>query len=313
LNFVENKAWHSAFLYVTTVFIWGSSWSAIKYQLGSVDPLVSVAHRMALAAVLCLLLTLVTRGLQRLRVRDHLRIFAQGLCLFSCNYLLIYAATADLSSGLVAVMFSTMVVLNALGAAIFLGVPLRFSVIAGGLLGLSGMGALFLPELESLSWSDPRLQALGICFLGTLCASAGNMIAAGSIRRGLSVLTCNSWGMFYGAVTLYCAAVVLDIPITLDYSQEYLLSLIYLSFFATVLAFWAYISLIGRIGADRAAYTTLVFPVVALLIASVIEDYRWTLWSLLGLLLVLGGNWLAMRGAGHASSKTVTYTLDKPD
>lgn len=294
---MESRAWHTAFLYTVTIFIWGSSWSAIKFQLGSVDPLVSVAHRMALAAVLCLLLTLLTKGLVRLRLADHLRIFVQGLCLFSGNYLLIYAATADLSTGLVAVTFSTMVILNALGAAMFLGVPLRPAVVAGGLLGLLGMGALFLPELGSLSWSDPRLRALCICFLGTTCASAGNMIAAGSLKRGLPVLTCNSWGMFYGAVTLYAAALLFKIPITLDYSADYLLSLLYLSFFATVLAFWAYISLIGRIGADRAAYTTLVFPVVALLISSVVEDYRWTLWSLLGLLLVVGGNWLAMRSA----------------
>jgi drug/metabolite transporter (DMT)-like permease len=292
----EPRAWHSAFLYLVTVFIWGSSWSAIKFQLGSVDPLVSVAHRMALAAVLCALLTLLTQGFVRLGRGDHLRIFLQGLCLFSGNYLLIYAGTAHLSTGLVAVMFSTMVILNALGGALFLGVPLRPPVLVGGLLGLLGMGSLFLPELSVLSWADPRLRAMAICFLGTVCASAGNMIAAGSLRRGLPVLTCNSWGMFYGAATLYVAALVLDIPITLEYTPAYLVSLAYLAFFATVLAFWAYISLIGRIGADRAAYTTLVFPVVALIISSVIEDYRWTLWSLVGLVLVIGGNWLAMRG-----------------
>ncbi len=192
-----------------------------------------------------------------------------------------------------------MVILNALGSALFLGAPLQGSVLLGGLLGIVGMVGLFLPELESLSLEDPRLRAMGICFLGTVCASAGNIIAVGSIRRGLPVLTCNTWGMFYGALTLYVAALVLSIPITLEHSAAYLGSLLYLAFFATVLAFWAYVSLIGRIGADRAAYTTLVFPVVALLISSIIEDYRWTLWSLGGLLLVIGGNWLAMRRAGR--------------
>ncbi|MFK7828201.1 MAG: DMT family transporter [Congregibacter sp.] len=287
---------HSVFLYATTVTIWGTSWFAIKSQLGTVSPLVSIAHRMALASLLCVALTLLTKGLVRLHRRDHLRIFMQGLCLFSCNYLFIYAATADLSTGLVAVMFSTIVILNALGSAVFLGMPLKPMVMLGGLVGLIGMGALFLPELETLEWNDPRFRALILCFLGTICASAGNMIAAGNALRGLPVLTCNSWGMFYGGVVLYLAALVLDIPITLDYSAEYLGSLFYLAFFATVLAFWAYISLIGHIGADRAAYTSLVFPVVALLISSSLEDYRWTLWSVVGLLLVLGGNWLAMRG-----------------
>jgi drug/metabolite transporter (DMT)-like permease len=286
----------SAFLYAVTVLIWGSSWIAIKYQLGSVDPLVSIAHRMALATLLGVFLTLLTQGFARLSGRDHVRIFVQGLCLFCCNYLFIYAATADLSTGLIAVMFSTMVILNALGGAMFLDMPLRPMVLVGGLLGLCGMAVLFLPELETLGWADPRLRALLLCFVGTVCASAGNMIAAGNLRRGLPVLTCNSWGMFYGAATLYLAALVLDIPITIDLQPNYLLSLAYLAFFATVLAFWAYISLIGRIGADRAAYTTLIFPVVALMISSVLEDYRWTLWSATGLFFVVGGNWLAMRG-----------------
>lgn len=287
---------HSAALYLVTVLIWGTSWIAIKYQLGTVDPLVSIAHRMLLATVLCVALTQLTQGFAKISARDHLRIFAQGLCLFSINYVFIYAATADLSTGLVAVVFSTMVVLNALGGALFMGVPLRAPVLVGGALGLLGMAGLFLPELSSLSFDDPRLRGLLICFLGTLCASAGNMLAASSIRKGLPVLTCNSWGMFYGCITLYGAAVLLGIPITLEPTREYLGSLVYLAFFATVLAFWAYISLIGQIGPDRAAYTTLVFPVVALLVSTYFEGFNWTGWAFAGLLLVLGGNWLAMRG-----------------
>lgn len=283
-------------LYAVTVVIWGTSWFAIKYQLGPVDPLVSIAHRMALAAVFCVLLTQLTQGFGRLSLRNHMRMFFQGLCLFSCNYLFIYTATSDLSSGLIAVIFSTMVALNALGGAVFLHMPLRLPVVVGGVLGLVGMAALFYPELETLSWSDPRLRAVVLCFMGTVCASAGNLVAAGSIRQGLPVLTCNSWGMIYGACALYMAALILDIPITLPMQTDYLVSLAYLAFFATVLAFWAYVSLIGRIGPDRAAYTTLLFPIVALLVSSVLESYAWTLWSALGFSLVLAGNWLAMRG-----------------
>ena len=286
---------HTAVLYAATVLIWGTSWLAITFQLGPVDPLVSVAHRMALAALLCAALTWLRGSFVAMGPADHLRIFIQGMCLFCCNYLLIYSATADLSTGLIAVMFSTMVILNALGGTLFLSQPLHGEVLLGGLLGIFGMGVLFYPELESLSWSDPRLRALMICFLGTLCASAGNLLASGNLRRGLTVLTCNTWGMFYGALTLYIAAVLLGVEIRMSFERDYLLSLAYLAFFATVLAFWAYMSLLGRIGADRASYTTLLFPIVALLMSSLVEDYRFTLWSLAGLLLVLGGNWLALR------------------
>lgn len=287
---------HTAFLYVVTVSIWGTSWLAIKFQLGDVNALVSIAHRMALAAVLCSALTWLTRGFVPLRGGDHLRMLFQAMTLFSCNYLMIYVATEDLSTGLVAVVFSTMVILNALGGALFLGAPLHGTVLAGGAIGLLGMGVLFYPELRELSLSDPRMRALGLCFLGTLCASAGNLLAAGNLRRGLTVLTCNSWGMVYGALGLYAAALILDVPITVSTHTDYLVSLFYLAFVSTVLAFWAYMSLLAKIGADRAAYTTLIFPVIALIVSSVVEDYRWTLWSFAGLSLVLCGNWLAMRG-----------------
>jgi drug/metabolite transporter (DMT)-like permease len=261
-----------------------------------VDPLVSIAHRMALAAILCALLTWLRGAFVPLAPRDHLRIFLQGLCLFCCNYLFIYSATEDLSTGLIAVTFSTMVILNALGGALFLDQPLKGAVLAGGGLGIAGMAALFYPELESLGWSDPRLRALLICFLGTLCASTGNIMASGNLRRGLTVLTCNTWGMIYGALTLYLAALFLGVPIEVSAERNYLLSLTYLAFVSTVLAFWAYMSLLARIGADRAAYTTLLFPIVALVMSSIVEDYRFTVWSLAGLTLVLFGNWLALRG-----------------
>jgi drug/metabolite transporter (DMT)-like permease len=287
----------TVFLYSATVLIWGTSWLAIKYQIGPVDPLVSVAHRMAIAAVFCAALTWLRRAFVPLAPRDHLRIFAQGLCLFCLNYLLIYTATESLSTGLVAVVFSTMVILNALGGAVFLGAPLRGAVVLGGLLGLMGMATLFYPEFGALSADDPRWRGLGICFLGTLCASAGNLMASGNLGRGLTVLTCNTWGMFYGAVTLYVAALVMGVPIRISMERDYVISLAYLALFATVLAFWAYMSLLGRIGADRAAYTTLLFPVVALIVSSVAEDFSFTLWSLAGLVLVLLGNWLALRGA----------------
>lgn len=286
----------TALLYIVTVSVWGTSWLAISFQLGEVNALVSVAHRMALAAILCAALTWLRRAFVPLDAVDHARIFVQGLCLFCCNYLFIYAATASLSTGLVAVIFSTMVILNAIGGALFLDAPLRAAVVVGGLLGIVGMCVLFYPELGTLGWNDTRLRALGACFLGTLCASAGNLIAAGNLRRGLTVLTCNSWGMFYGAATLYVAALVLQVPIRVSLEQNYLLSLFYLAFVSTVLAFWAYMSLLARIGADRAAYTTLLFPIVALVVSSLFEDYRWSLFSLAGLLLVLAGNWLAMRG-----------------
>ncbi|HKK23874.1 MAG TPA: EamA family transporter, partial [Pseudohaliea sp.] len=246
---------NTAILYIATVLIWGTTWIAIRYQLGDVAPMVSIAHRFALSAVLLFLLTVPARRLARLAPRDHGFVFLQGLCLFSGNYLFIYASAAELTSGLIAVVFSTMVIFNTVGAAVFLGLPVSPWVAVGGLLGLAGMAAIFLPELARLEASGPTLEALALCALGTLCASLGNIIAARNHRHQLPVLTCNSWGMLYGCLTLYAAALLTGTPIALPRSPEYLLSLVYLAVFGSVIAFWAYVTLIGRIGPDRASYT----------------------------------------------------------
>ncbi|MFT6288613.1 MAG: drug/metabolite transporter (DMT)-like permease [Alcanivorax sp.] len=136
-----------------------------------------------------------------------------------------------------------------------------------------------------------------MCLAGTLLASLGNIVASRNSARRLPVLTCNAWGMLYGAVTLYLAALLLGQPIAFDWRPSYLLSLAYLSIFGSVLAFWAYLSLVANIGVDRAAYTGLLFPVVALLISTAFEGYQWSAVAAAGLVLVLLGNGLVMRRA----------------
>lgn len=286
---------NNAALYILTVFIWGSTWIAIKYQLGVVSPLVSIGHRFALAALLIFTFLWLRGGLRRLALKDHLFIALQGLCLFCINYVFIYAGTETLTSGLVAVVFSTMVILNLVGSAVFLGTRASPMVAVGGLVGLVGMVGVFLPEFETLSLTDKSVQALLLVFLGTCSASVGNLLAVRNQRSQVPLLLGNGWGMLYGSLVLYLAALLLGQEIQFDPRAPYMLSLLYLSLFGSVVAFWAYLSLVGNIGADRAAYSSLLFPIVALLISTLFESYAWTLVSFAGFALVLFGNWLVMR------------------
>ena len=160
-----------------------------------------------------------------------------------------------------------------------------------------GMVGVFWPELNSLDLSDASFRALLFCLGGTVLASMGNMIGVRNQRRQIPVLVCNAWGMLYGAAVMYLLAILRGQVITLEWTSAYLLLLVYLALFGSVVAFWAYITLMGRIGADRAGYGNLLFPVVALLISTLVESYRWTLPALLGLGLILLGNWLVMRAA----------------
>ena len=213
-------------LYALTVLIWGSTWIGIKYQLGVIDPMVSVGHRFALSTLLIFLFLLLRRTPLRLSARDHLFIAAQGMCLFCMNYLLIYQAEMVLASGLVAVVFSTIVMLNIFNASLFLAQPVSARVLLGGGVGMLGMLGVFWPELNGVDLSDDNFRALLMCFGGTVLASLGNILAVRNQRRQIPVLVCNAWGMFYGASAMYLLALLRGQSLTLDWSPAYLVSLL---------------------------------------------------------------------------------------
>jgi hypothetical protein len=171
-------------LYAVTVLIWGSTWLGIKFQLGEVDPLVSVVYRFSLASIL-LALWCGIRGLpMRFARRDHLFIALQGACLFAVNYWLFYLAEVHLTSGIVAVMFSTIVFWNILNGRIFLKTPVRANVICGACLGITGIGLVFWPELSSFSLADDGFKGFVLSMAATLMASFGNILSARNQRHG---------------------------------------------------------------------------------------------------------------------------------
>lgn len=292
---------NTSFLYASTVLIWGSTWYAITLQLGVVDPVVSVAYRFALAAVILLAWCVAMRKDMRYAPRDHVWMAAQGLFLFCANYAVFYVATGYVTSGLVAVVFSTIAVFNIIFARLFFGVRVGGRVIAGAVLGISGLALVFWPEVNALTLSDNSALGLVLCVIATVLASLGNMSSARNQQRGLPVLQTNTYGMAYGAAFTAIFAVLTGRAFVWDPSFDYLWSLLYLSIFGSILAFGAYLTLLGRIGAGRAAYAAVLFPVVALSMSVVLEDYVFTQLSAIGAALVLGGNVFVLAKAKHFS------------
>ncbi len=282
------------FLYGSTVIIWGTTWLAIKFQLGSVDPMVSVLYRFIAAAVI-LVVYCKLRGLNmRFGLKDHIFMALQGLVLFSVNYWLIYLAEVHVTSGLVAVIFSSIVFMNMVNGALLLGSPIRSNVVLGGGIGVLGIVLVFWPQLESFSLSDKAALGLLLTVISTFMASLGNIISARHQKYELPVIQTNAYGMAYGAVIMGVIAIVLGGPFSFDRSFAYIGSLFYLSLFGTVIAFGCYLKLIGKIGADRAAYVTMLFPIVALGISTVYEGYQWTAYNITGMAVILIGNWLVL-------------------
>jgi drug/metabolite transporter (DMT)-like permease len=204
-------------------------------------------------------------------------------------------ASQWIPSGLVAVVFSTATLWNALNARLFFAQRIARNVLLGGALGLLGLALLFWPELAGHSASPQTLLGLALALLGTLCFSAGNLLSSLQQKAGLKPLTTNAWGMAYGAAMLSVWCLFQGIPFEMEWNTRYVGSLLYLVIPGSVIGFTAYLTLVGRMGPERAAYCTVLFPVVALNVSAFVEGYQWTAPALVGLVLVMLGNVLVFR------------------
>jgi len=286
-------------LYLLAILIWGSSWFVITFQIGVVHEAVSVFYRFLLAAVLMLAYCAVTKKRLQFSFRQHGFIALQGSFLFCLNYVLIYYGTAYISSGLVAVVFSTLAIWNIFNGAVFLKKPVRPLVLFGALLGLVGIALVFAHEFEIAKHSarpDAIWTGLILVLLAAYSASLGNIISARNQADGLPVLQTNAFGTLYGSLILFCYALIVGAEFNIEWTIPFTLSLLYLTVFGTIVAFGAYLSLIGKIGADKAAYAMVVFPLVALIISTLFEGFSWTPTALLGMGLVVIGNVVVVGG-----------------
>ena len=290
-----SSASQNALLYVVTALIWGSSWLAIKYQLGSVDPMVSVAYRFLLASAISWLYCRFSGRLMRYSLRDHGFMFLQGASLFALNYWLFYLSELTLTSGLAAVIFSTIVVMNMMNGVLFLKNRLELRVVLGAGIGLFGIIVVFWPEVTDFESGSENLFAVSLAVLATLLASIGNIASARNQRKGIPVVQANTFGMTYGALLMLVLSWATGREFTFEVTLPYVSSLVFLSVFASIIAFWTYLTLLGRVGVERAAYATLFFPLVALGFSTVFEDYQWTASAGIGILLILAGNLLILK------------------
>lgn len=282
-------------LYALVVAIWGTSWIGLKLQVGAdVAVMASVAYRFALAAAL-LFGWCVLRGLTlRFTPAQHLRMAVQGIILFGINYTFFYGGAQYLTSGLVAVGFSTVIIFNMILGAAVLGQKPEPRLIGGAVLGLGGIALVFWPEVSSLTLADDGAKGVALTLAGTICAAIGMTLSARNQKAGLKVVQGNAFGMAYGAAFLVVVALITGTPFGFATTVEYVGGLIYLAVAGSVIAFGAYLTLVGRIGPSRASYASVLFPILALAVSTAFEGYQWTPVAFGGVALVLMGNLLVL-------------------
>lgn len=297
---------NNGLLYALTVAIWGSTWLAIEFQLGVVAPDVSVFYRFALAAALMIGWCLLRGRPLRFPLDAHLRFMAMGLLMFCLNYLLTYHAQVHITSALAAIAFTSMLWMNMIFARLFFGVRSGLRAIAGSILGIAGIVIIFYPQIGEVSLDDSTVFGFLLALSGAMLASLGNMVSQEAQRRGLPIVTSNAWGMTYGALLTGLIVLFSDTEFSFDWSTSYLLSLFYLTVFGTIIAFGAYLTLLGRIGAHKVGYAVVLFPVVAVMLSVLFEGMPLTTSLVLGVMMVLAGNVFVLQSRRRAVPQAAT-------
>lgn len=277
-------------LYATVVITWGAAWLPLRLQLGVVSPEVSAFWRFLLGGLIVFGWLLLAKGRVRFALADHARFAILGLTMFSFNFVSAYYAGFHLNGGLLAILFSLTAVVNPIYAALLGRGGLNLRIVAGALIGVVGVALLFGPKILAVDGEAGTLTGVLLMLFSIFIFSTGNMFSAAFQARGLPVLSANAWSMFYGTVFIALFALAQGQPFIVEWTPKYLLSILWLAVAGTAIGFFAYVTLIGRIGTGRTGYVTVLMPLVALVLSTFFEGYVWTVYAFVGVVLVLIGN-----------------------
>ncbi|WCG82663.1 DMT family transporter [Pectobacterium sp. A5351] len=282
---------NTAVLYILTVLTGGTSWYAAKLQLTDVPPIISLIYRFGGAAILLLFIAIIVGNRLRYGWREHVGMGGLGALGLSIAFLLIYKSASLMTTGLIALIYSTVVILNPVNTYLFLKTPIPRITLIAATIGITGIILVFLPELRGHSW---HWEGVGYAFGATLAFSLANIIAVKLHARNVAVIPMTGISMAYGASLLVIYALLSHQEFTSDVTPVYLWSLIYLIVFPSVIGYTTYFAVIGRLGPERAAYTMLLVPLVALVISAITENYRPTIWAIVGTSMILAANYWAI-------------------
>ena len=287
-------------LYATVVILWGASWLPLRLQLGVVSPEVSGVWRFLLGGLIVFGWLIAIKGRLRFPLADHARFAILGATMFSFNFISAYYAGFHLNGGLLAVLFSLTAVVNPIYAALLGRGGLNLRIVAGALIGIIGVALLFGPKIVAVDGQAGTLTGVALMLLSTFIFCTGNMFSAAFQARGLPVLSTNAWSMLYGTAFIALLALVNGQPFIVEWTPKYVLSILWLAVAGTAIGFFAYVTLIGRIGTGRTGYVTVLMPLVALVLSTFFEGYVWTIYAFIGVALVMIGNAIVL----SSSAKT---------
>jgi drug/metabolite transporter (DMT)-like permease len=282
--------------FAIVTLIWGSTWLVIKDQLAVVPPSWSVTYRFAVGGATLLLWAAIRREKLGLDGRGLLFALILGLLQFALNFNFVYRSELYITSGVVAVVYALLLVPNAILARIFLGQRMGRQLMVGSAIAVAGVALLFVHEAR-LSSVGPEQVMLGIAiaFAGVLSASAANVMQATRVAKAYPMATMLGWAMLLGAGMDAIWSFAMVGPPVFETRPAYWLGILYLGVIGSGVAFTLYFAMIRQIGPAKAAYTGVAIPVIAMILSTVFEGYRWSWLAAAGVALALAGLVVALK------------------
>ena len=277
------------FLFVITLICWSPTWYVIKFQLGYVDPLVSVFYRFFIAAIIIFIYLIYKKKNLRFSLNHHIWFLLFGICLYSLNYIFFYLSNTYLISAFPAIVFSTIIIMNILGDSFYFKKKPSLKTLIGSTIGMIGIAIIFNDEIFNFTLSNGRHVGLFLALLGTFFASTGNMVHQRNLNNNLASMPSIAYSMLYGSLVTLLITQIKGTELLFDYSFSYIASLAYLTIIGSIFAFIFYLKLLEKVGAGRAGYVGALMPVLALLISTVFENLEWQTDLIVGLpILIIG-------------------------
>jgi drug/metabolite transporter (DMT)-like permease len=275
--------------------IWGSTWIVIRDQLGEVPPQWSVSYRFVLAAIAMAALAKFKGRSLLLDRQGMIAALFIGIIQFCVNYNAVYLAERHITSGIVATISALLLIPNVLLGWLFLQQRPGGRFAAGSAIAVAGICLLCVHEIRANPAPTAEVLAgIGFTLLGLMAASVTNVYQAREHLRRHYLASLLAWSMAIGAVADIVLAWVVAGPPVFSARPGYWVGVLYLSLFASALTFSLYFPVVRKIGPGKAAYSSVLVPVIAMGFSTVVEDYRWNWVAAAGAVLTLAGMLVAM-------------------
>jgi drug/metabolite transporter (DMT)-like permease len=271
-------------------FLWGGTFLAIRIAVLQIPPFLAAGLRFCTAGV-------VLHAFSRLRgdpnptPREWRNLAIIGACMFVATYGPLFWAEQYVTSSITSVIEATLPITTiVLEVFVFRKQPPEWRQMAGVVAGFSGVALLLF---DNQNQHVPVLPCLVILAAG-IAWSLGAVLSSHLVLPKSRPLTAGSEMMLGGAALLALSVAHGDLSPHPHFTLQASLAVAYLIVFGSLIAYTAYVWLLGRVSATRVASHAYVNPLVAVALGYFVANENITLRTLAASLLIVSSVFLIL-------------------